>query len=260
MDALLIIKILYYYIFIRIKEKTPTKRKHPAPIALPKLPRNKFITHWKKKHFCDNCGKLPLDRLAFLKTRYKIGPYRRYPSELTTSYLKNRAESSANLHHHKTLFPDDAHPDRIVTAYAHKYIQYRALMYHIQRIQNVDIPYQITYPEAQKDSSSMGEMDCLIESIPSMQKPMKGVVNVHDIKLEFEETEVEKRKWEEFRREIEKTKEKMEYIEKFFYTLRQTNKGVDVHPSESNGCSPISCIKRLFTCSYQKSSDAKNVK
>lgn len=251
-DTLLIFIILYSYFFIRKKEKIRRKAKPPKPTVLPKPSKNKFIMYWKSKHLRDSYGNLPLDRLAYLKARYKIGPFRRYPSELTLSYLKNRAESTGKF---SDISPDEVHPKILMSAYTHKYIQFRALLYRLQEIQNVDFPYQFTLPNTAAAESSSSDMERRMTMIPSTLSE-EQLLNENDMmRVYFEESEEETRKRREFRREMEKARKKLENVENVFSMMRQTDK--DNKVSENNMDDSKSALKRLFVCSHKKSSDEK---
>lgn len=251
-DTLLIFIILYSYFFIRKKEKIRRKAKPPKPTVLPKPSKNKFIMYWKSKHLRDNYGNLPLDRLAYLKARYKIGPFRRYPSELSLSYLKNRAESSGKFS--EDISPDEIHPKILTSAYTHKYIQFRALLYRLQEIQNVGFPYQFTFPNTAASESSSSDLERRMTMIPATLSE-ELLLNENDMRVYFEESEEETRKRSEFRREMEKAKKKLENVENVFNMMRQTDK--DNKVSENNTDDSKSALKRLLVCSHKKSSDEK---
>ncbi|GIX93500.1 uncharacterized protein CDAR_409201 [Caerostris darwini] len=228
-DSLLITIILFYYFPRKKKNKTTPVKKPNFPYpAIFAHHENFFIIHWKKKYFANDRGKLPLDRIAYLKARYKVGPFMRYrySNELTVPFFKKIAQGTIEGNCNDDAMLDDIHPRIFLTEFTEKYVQYRALLYYAQQTPNVDTKYQITcLKDSDEAINPQVQQDIFASSRTGSTVPASILDDrfriASDIASGFEETEESARKKMEFEEQIEASKKKLEDVQGVFHIIKQ---------------------------------------
>ncbi|GBM80556.1 hypothetical protein AVEN_91664-1 [Araneus ventricosus] len=227
-DFILIFLMIYVYFRKRKREKVVFRKRPTIEHSAPIHQQGFIISRWKKLHSANDGGKLPLNRLAYLKARYRIGPFMRYryADELSIPFFRAIAEKSVKTNLKDNVIQDECHPRAFVTEFTDKYLQYRALLYYAQETENVDADYQVTSPEDNiiRESSSDEQnivAGARIGSTIASRILDERFLIASDIAPGFEETEDAKRKRQEFEEQLEVSKKKLEDVEGVFHIIKQ---------------------------------------
>lgn len=233
-ELILISTILRYLWFKRKMEMTRWKHgKFKIPVR-PKASRplkNKYLARWKNRHL--KCSVLPLNRIAYLKARYRIGPYKshKYADEVSISFLKSQAEKSHSMQPEN----DECHPICYVNEYTESYIQYRALLYVQQAVQNIGEKHQRTFKSEESDANIAPE-----STMPNMQARYTAVPetieeDIRRMRRSHYESLAESEKWDDFEKETEKARQNIREIEWMFKVMKHGQKNSDKNdfPSRS---------------------------
>ncbi|GFT70005.1 uncharacterized protein TNCV_5108981 [Trichonephila clavipes] len=259
-DILILASLPYFYFHSRKETYIPPKKLIPVtPIPEIESP-NLYISRWWQLHAVNGDGRLPLNRLAYLKAKYRMGPFMkyRYAEELSTPFFKKLSQPPTKAKRYDDNVMEDCHPQLFVTKFTNKYLQYRSLLYYMQGIPNANVKYQVTFPEdptslPEKTSSSSAESKTAVPIISE-----ESFLVASDIAPGFEETEETERKRLEFEKQIEESRKKLEDVQGVFHIIKQ-GKQLN-HTIRDEKCSKISSdadescygLRRLFRFSRTK--------
>ncbi|KAF8773764.1 hypothetical protein HNY73_016395 [Argiope bruennichi] len=217
------------HINLKRKKEKIVFRKSPTIVHFAPIRHQDFlISRWKRLYLGNDKGKLPLNRLAYLKARYRIGPFMRYryANELSITFFREIAERPVKTNWNDNVIQDECHPRKFVTEFTDKYLQYRALLYYAQETENVDADYQITIPEDNIiRESSLDEPVVLADTYKASTIASRIIderfLVASDIAPGFEETEDAIRKRQEFEDYLEASKKKLEDVQGVFHIIKQ---------------------------------------
>lgn len=206
-----------------MEEKGEFVKKIPLYPSTPPLKRNKYIARWKKLNM--DCAMLPLNRVAFLKARYQIGPFHefKYAKEIPISFLKSEVEKSYSM---QPLI-DESHPKCHLNQFTKSYILYRSLLYVKQGIRNVDEKYQYIFPNLEIldiHSSDHEPSTSTLFSRRFTAVPDTMADDIQSVKQDLKDVMLEHQKWQEFEKEKTKSKKKLKEVVEMFKSLKEQDK------------------------------------
>ncbi|GFT22547.1 uncharacterized protein NPIL_442431 [Nephila pilipes] len=259
----------YVYFYSKKESKIVVGHpKKPTFISFPKStfePKNFYISHWKQLHSINSEGRLPLNRLAYLKAKYRMGPFMKYKycDELSVSFFRKLAQPPMKTNRSDEDLMLDCHPQCLVTKFTNKYLQYKSLLYYVQGIQNADVNYQLSVPENDIQSSSSTVRDSSLTSETPIISEEPYLI-ASDIAPGFEETEESERKRLEFEKQMAESRKKLEDVEGVFRIIKQGKKLH--HTIRDEKCPQFpsdeddSCygLRRIFTFGRKKKKDFDN--
>lgn len=221
-DILLISTVILYS-----KRKTNIVKRGPCqkwvvPVSqkLSHETKNRYLARWK--HLNLNQERLPLNRIAFLKARYNIGPFQNYKqfSEVSLSFLKCQAQH-IDL---PKLEYDERHPKCYMTEFTETYVQYRALLYDKQGMSNVDAKHQYTFSRQEQNETKSRKASV---SIPIYQFSFSSTTISEEIQQMLRQnspsSSEETKDWAEFEREKERTQNKLREVKDVLQLMKTAN-------------------------------------